>query len=221
MFLSIALIHSSAQVVPMLTDVAHDVVADVELIHMVDESIQRLIDEAGEITEPVVRRLCSHALNAQEAEAEAVMLTAPSISQALDAVRAAVHVPVVHVNEAMVDAAARLGSSVGVLAEDPSTLEPTLGMLLERANEHGKELAVESKLCEEAARARMANDFDAYDRAVLAAAEGLTKNDIIILTDIMMERVVHEATEKLKVPVLTGPRHGFEDIAKRLNYFRR
>jgi hypothetical protein len=221
MFVSVALIHSSVQTVPMLTRVAHEVMADVQWIHIVDESIPLLVDAAGEVTEPVVRRLCSHAINAQEVEAEAVMLTDPDVGRAVDAVRAAVSLPVVHINEAMVDAAARLGGSVGLLAESSGSLEPVRDMLLEQAATRGKSVSVAPRLVAAAGQARRDGDEAAYDRLVLAEVEALADNDIILLADVMMERVVHQAAERYRLPVLSGPRHGFEQLATRLNYFRR
>ncbi len=221
MFFSVALIHTSAKVVPLLTEVGHEVIADVELIHMVDEGMQRMIEEAGRMTEPVTRRVCAYAMNAQEAGAEAVMLASPSIVQAIDTVRASVRVPVVRIDEAMADAAVQFGSSVGVLAERQMTLEPILAFLRERADAHRQDIAMESSLCEGARRALEAGDMEAYDSCVISGIDGLSNNEMVVLADVMMHRVARRASERLHVPVLASPRHGFEDMAKKLDYFRR
>jgi len=221
MFISVALIHPSAKAVPMLTEVAHDVIADVELIHMVDEGVQRMMTEAGGMTEPVTRRICSCAMNAQEAGAEVVMLASPRLGAAVDAVCSSVRIPVVRIDEAMADAAVQLGNAVGVLSADETVLEASLALLRERAVAHEKDVDLDTALCDEARQALESNDLAAYDRAVMAGVDQLAGNDMVVLADVMMHRVVHTAAEQASVPVLASPRHGFEDMAKRLNYFRR
>ena len=72
-------------------------------------TVERLVEEAGEVTEPVTRRACSYAMNAQEAGAEAVMLTSPATACAIDAVRASVRVPVVRIDEGTYAASHELG----------------------------------------------------------------------------------------------------------------
>lgn len=221
MFMSVALIHPSARLVPLLTDVARDVMADVELIHMVDEGLQRMLADAGTLTGPVTRRVCTYAANAQEAGAEAVMLTSPSLGGAIDAVRAAVRIPAVRIDAAMAERAVRFATSVGVVASAAITLEPTLCLLRERADALGRDVVVESCVCDEANRRLAAGDLEGYDRAVIDGVQRLAQNDVVVLADVMMHRVAETAGDRLRVPVLSSPRHGFEDLARKLNYFRR
>jgi len=221
MFFSVGLIHPATRVVPLLAGVAHEVMADVQIIHVVDEGIPLLLDEAGGITEPVIRRVCSYAINAQEAGADAVMLASPLIGPALDAVRSAVRVPAIRIDAAMIDTAVQFGTTVGVLATHDLTLDPTLALLRERADAARKDIQFETRLCEDAALALEAADYEAFDRIVLGEIPLLAGNDVIILADVLMHRIVHTAAERVSVPVLASPRHGFEDLARIMNYFRR
>jgi len=218
---TVALIHPWADLVPLLTEVAHEVMADAELIHMVDEGIPRLVAEAGGITEPATRRLCGYAMNAHEAKADAVMLTSPVFGPALDAVRSVVGIPVVRIDAAMVESAVQFGTNVGVLATSPLTLEPTLALLLERADAKGKDVALDSRVSEEAGAALARQDREAYERIVSEEAAQLAGNDCVVLADVMMHRALRAASERVRVPVLASPQLGFEDLAKKLDYFRR
>jgi Asp/Glu/hydantoin racemase len=221
MFVSVSLIHASADEVPLLRQVAKEVMADVDVVHMVDEGIGRLIEVAGAVPESVTRRVCSHAMNAEEAGAEAVMLTAPVLADGLDVVRTAVHVPVVRIDAAMAETAMEHGAEVGVVAAEAWTLERTVALLRDRADAQGKTPSFDTRVSEDARRARAAGDLAAYDRIVLGEVERLTDVEIVVLADALMHRVLRPAAERAGVPVLASPRHGFEDLAKRLNYFRR
>jgi len=221
MFINVALVHSAADVVPLLEDVAREVMADVELVHMVDEGIERMVDQAGGLTEPVTRRIVTQVTNAHEAGAEAVMLASPVIGSAIDAVRSVTTVPVVRIDRAMAEAAVQLGSAIGVLAGGQVNLQATLALLRDCSDALDKPVDFETALCPEVEQALRLADLDAYDRAVVHGIEGLADNDMVVLADVMMHRVAHIAGDRVHVPVLTSPKHGFEHLAKKLNYFRR
>ncbi len=221
MFFSVALIHSSADIVPLLTEVSKNVIADVELLHMVDEGMQSMIDAAGEVTEPITRRLCSYVMNAHEAGAEAAVLTSPALGTTIDAVQASVSIPVMRIDEAAVEAAVRLGGSVGVLSVDQLTLDATASFIRDRADAAGRNVVVEVRHCDDAEHALKNGDLEAHDYIATSAVDRLAGNDIILLADVQMARIVHAAGERVDVPVLASPRLGFEGLAKKLNYFRR
>lgn len=221
MFFSVALIHSSVDVVQLLTEVSKNVIADVELIHMVDEGMQSMINAAGEVTEPITRRLCSYVMNAHEAGAEAAMLTSPVLGATLDAVQASVSIPVMRIDEAAVETAVRLGSSVGVLSANQLTLDATVSFIRDRADATGRDVVIEGRYCDDAEHALRNGDHEAHDYIATRAVDRLANNDIILLADVLMERIVHAAGERVDVPVIASPRLGFEELAKKLNYFRR
>jgi len=221
MFFSVALVHSTPRVVPLVTDVAREVMAGVKLIHMVDEGFESMIEEAGGISEPVTRRLSVYALNAHEAGAQAVIVTAPEIAVTLDDVQSALSVPVIRVDQAAAEAAVQFGSSIGVLGAETLPLEATVALIRERADAYGRDVVIEPWRCEDATPALDNNDLEAFDHIVTNAAQRLAGNDVVVLADVMMHRVFRAVSERIPTPVLTTPRHAFEDLAKKLNYFRR
>jgi len=221
MVFSIALIHPTARVVPILSDVARQVMPGVEIVNIVDEGIPYLIYHAGGLSGQVVTRICSYARNAEEAGAEAIVLASAMFGDALDAAKATVAVPVVRIDAAMAEKAVQFGSSIGVISTQQFIMDATLSLLRERAESLGREVAIEPRLCEDAGFAFEKDDFEAYDYIVGNAAARLKNNDIIILADIMMTRVVHAVSERMHMPVLASPKIAFEDLAKKLSYFRR
>lgn len=221
MVFSIALIHPTARVVPMLSEIAKQVMPGVETINIVDEGIPYLIYDAGGLSGPVVTRICNYARNAEEVGVEAIVLASAMYGDALDAVKASVNVPVVRIDAAMIEKAVQFGSSIGVLASQQFIMDAMLSLIRERAEALGREVTTESRLCEDAGFAFEKNDIEAYDYIVGNEASRLKNNDIIVLADILMHRAVHMISERMHVPVLSSPKIAFEDLAKKLNYFRR
>jgi hypothetical protein len=221
MRVTVALIHPTARIVPLLTGVAREVVAEVELLHFVDEGLPRLVAADGAVAERTVARVATLARHAEESDAEAIVLTSPLIGLARDAAQAVVHVPVLRIEAPMAARAVSFGTRIGVVSSHASLLDPVLAQLREAADAAGRDLELQPVVCEDALDARDADDHAAYERIVLGGVDRLAGNEIIVLADVTMHPVLRAAAEQADAPVLCAPKLAFEEIACQLNYFRR
>jgi len=137
----------------------------------------------------------------------------------VDTVRPLVSIPVLKVDEPMVDEALRLGTRVGVAATALTTLKPTTDLVYTRAAESGYTVKVEPVLCEGAFAALIAGDTSTHDAIVRKYVMDLMdRNDVIILAQASMARVVEGfSPEDAKVPVLSSPRLAVRRLAEVLN----
>jgi Asp/Glu/hydantoin racemase len=115
--------------------------------------------------------------------------------------------PVFKIDEAMLEAAVQLGPKLGVLATNPTTLEPTRLSLENRAGQEGKSLEVRVKLVEGAFSALMSGDVLSHDRLLIRAIRKMTKEtDLVILAQASMARVVDLLPEDIdRTAILTSP----------------
>jgi aspartate/glutamate racemase len=221
MFVTVALIHPTARIVPLLTNIAQEVVAEIDLLHFVDEGLPRLVAADGGVTERTVARVATLARYAERSEAEAIVITSPLIGVARDTAQAMVRIPVIRIDGPMAERAVSFANRVGVLSSHESLLRPVVAQLREAADAAGRDLQLQTAVCEEALDALEAGYTPEYERLVLDGIDRLAGNEIIVLADVTMHPVVHAGTERADVPVLCAPRLAFEDVARRLNYFRR
>ena len=106
---TLALIHTATSLVSVFTKISNEIMPDVKIF--------KLAEEAG---------------------ANAVMVTCSSLGAVVKAVQSFVNIPVMRVDQAMADKAVVMGSIIGVIATLSTTLEPTSELIKSRAILKGK-----------------------------------------------------------------------------------
>ena len=177
------------------------------IFHMVDESLIKDTIREGRLRRVTVRRLLAMIESAGMAGADAVMVTCSSIGPGVAFGQKLFDFPVIRVDEAMAEAAVRMGRRIGVMATLRTTLEPTIDLLLEKAREAGIEIEIVESLCDGAFDAVLAGDATPHDRILSHALRNeMRDEDVVILAQASMARVVKTMPEgALTMPVLSSP----------------
>jgi len=206
------MIHSVASLVPVFNGLAAEIMPDVEIVHLVDEGILKDVIASGEYGPNMGRRLGTLASFAEESGAEAVMLTCSTLGVLVDDARKLIEVPLLKVDEAMADEAVGLGSRIGVIATLYTTLDPTSDLVRERAALKGKDVVVDTVLCEGAFHALGRGDTAAHDNIVLDNLKGLMERvEVVVLAQASMARVADRIPEAERAaPILSSPRLGVQ-----------
>ena len=214
----LALIHTSAIMIPVFRDLCTELLPDVEVVHMVDESLLKSIIADKELSKSTARRVVGHIISAEQAGADCIMVTCSSIGPAADLGRQLVNVPVVRIDEPMAVSAVSQGSRIGVVATLPSTLNPTAELIEAQAEKNSRKINLTKKLCEGAFEAVISGDGATHDKIVGAGVKELTEQvDVIVLAQASMARVVENLpAENKKVPILSSPRLAVEHLAREL-----
>ncbi len=210
----VGMVHTVAKLVPVFEELADEVMPGTEVIHLVDEGLLKDIVAGGELTPDRVSRLASLASFAEASGAEAVMLTCSTVGPGVDTAKENVEVPFLKVDEAMADRAVQLGPHIGVIATLHTTLTPTSDLVRDRASVQGREVEVETVLCDGAFEALGAGDMDTHDRIVIEnLKELMVRADVVVLAQASMARVADLIPEDEKVvPILSSPRLGVERL---------
>ncbi|MCB0106926.1 MAG: aspartate/glutamate racemase family protein, partial [Caldilineaceae bacterium] len=177
------------------------------VFNMVDESLIKNTIKANEVTPQTARRLVDHLKSAEEAGADAILVTCSSIGPAVEAAQQFLNIPVIRVDVPLADKAIGIGSRIGVVATLPTTLKPTVELIEARAKLAGQEIEVVSTLCEGAFQAVAAGDTETHDRLVTAGIRALmAKVDVIVLAQASMARAANAIPEDERtVPILSSP----------------
>lgn len=192
------------------------------VFHMVDESLIKDTIREGRLRRLTIRRLLSMVESAEMAGADAVLVTCSSIGEGVVFGQKLFDIPVIRVDEAMAEAAVRMGRRIGVMATLRTTLEPTIALLREKAEEAGIEIEIVESLCDGAFDAVLAGDATTHDRILSQALRHEMKGvDVVILAQASMARVVKTMpVGTLTMPVLSSPEMAVmqaRDVLARLN----
>lgn len=219
---TLALIHTSPTLTPMFRALCAAEMSDVEVFHMVDESLIQDTIRAGRLRGITIRRLLGQIESAEAAGANAVMVTCSSIGPGVALAQSLFELPVLRIDEAMAEEAVRMGRRIGVAATLRTTLEPTIELLKAKAAQSGHTIEIVESLSQGAFEAVLAGDVTTHDRIL---AEKLVHDlhdvDVIVLAQASMARVVSEMPAgTLRIPVLSSPELAVRSAKKILRGLR-
>ena len=211
---TLALISTGLDLSVKIRDMAKERLPGARIINIVDDSVVPTIErEGGILTEAVRDRIVDYVRNAAQSGADAVLVTCSSISEAVDAARAQVSIPVFKIDEPMMVQALACGERIGVIATLATTLGPTVRLLERKAAELGKRVQVTARLVEGAFQALSEGRGDEHDRRVQEAIRLLEPQcDAVVLAQASMARAV--AGFEARVPVLTSLPLGLDEACK-------
>ena len=204
---TLALVHTSATLVPIFQQLCQEHLPDVTTFNIVDDSLVKAIGAKGSLTADIARRVGAYLQSAETGGADYILVTCSSIGPAVEASAPFIGVPVLRVDQPMADQAVATGTRIGVIATLPTTLNPTTDLVRRRALAAGKDVVVTAVLCEGAFEALMGGDAAKHDLLVAAALRELIPQvDVILLAQASMARVVDTLSEADRsIPILASP----------------
>lgn len=216
----LVLVHTVPSLVGVFTELCGEILpADVEVRHIADEVLLMDLLAHDGITPFIHRHFAHHVVEAQEFGADVVLLSCSSIAPCVESARPLVSIPVLRVDEAMVDRALDMGGRIGVLATVGTTLKPSTELLRACAEELGTDVQVEAVLCDpQAYEAVLSGDVATHDRIVRETLlELMSRSDVVLLAQVSTARVLDTLKpEEKTVPVLTSPRLALERVREML-----
>lgn len=212
---TLALIHTSATLVPVFQQLCKAHLPNVDTFNIVDDSLVRAIGAKGALTADIARRIEAYITSAEAGGADHILVTCSSIGPAVEASAPFCAVPVLRVDQPMADAAVAAGRRIGVIATLPTTLNPTGDLVRRRAALAGKEIELTARLVSGAFEALMSGDAATHDALVSAALRELSLQvDVILLAQASMGRVVDALPEADKrVPIFASPPLAIKHLA--------
>jgi Asp/Glu/hydantoin racemase len=202
----------------MMSDIFAEVMPDVELVNIVDDSLLPDVIAAGGITPAVQCRMTAYVKAAQETGANAVFSLCSSLGPAIDAAREEVSIPVVKIDDAMADKAVEMAERIGVVATVPTTLGPTVDLIRQKAAARAKAIEVKDALVQGAFELLMGGNKDEHDQQIYSAARELARGvEVIVFAQGSMTRLAPRTQEETGLPVLTSPRLGIEYVKRLLD----
>jgi Asp/Glu/hydantoin racemase len=202
----VAVIHTTPVTVDTFKALAAEVLPGYDVVNFVDDSIlPQLRDNGGDVS-AVEDRLMHYAHFAEQVGADAILSACSSVGELTNKMRQNVHIPVVRVDDAMAEEAVRRGERIGVAATLATTLRPTLALLQSKADAAGKIVFVEPLLVDSAYQKLIAGDREGHDTLLSDALAGAAmENEVVVLAQASMARVLPRLPEGIRDKFLTSP----------------
>ena len=218
---TLALVHTSQvflNVETMMKQLFAEIMPQVRLINIMDDSLLPDVMREQSISNDITRRMALYVMAAEATGADAVLSLCSSLGPTMDVARKLVKIPVIKIDDAHTEKAAREATRIGVMATVGTTLAPTVALIKEKAVQIHKAVDVQESLSGGAFEALMRGEKDKHDAMVLEAARKLApKVELILFAQASLTRLVPVVQQATGLPVLSSPRLAIEYTKKILD----
>jgi Asp/Glu/hydantoin racemase len=196
---------------PLLVDeferLGHAIIADLKMMHILDEPLLARVQQANGIGPEEAERLASHIRLAHQVGARAVLVTCSTLSPAIAGMRAKAPIPLIAIDEGMAALAVAKGERIGVVATAESTMVPTRTLLMAQAAQSGRRITLTMRHVAGALELLLSGDGEVHDQLVKKAVEDIASEvEVVVLAQASMARVLEIMPEdERKVPLLSSP----------------
>lgn len=209
---TVVVVHTGPATVQPLKQQFQEILPDVRVVNIMDDSLLNDVMAAGHLTAAVSARILSYMQQGESMGAVALLNACSSVGEAASAARTVIGVPIIKIDDSMTERAITMGRRIGVVATVKSTLEPTVRLIREKATAAGTEIEITEALAEGAFQTLLDGKPEQHDEIVKRTIEALAHNvDVIVLAQVSMARLIPQLTD-LKVPVMSSPKSGVEAV---------
>jgi Asp/Glu/hydantoin racemase len=214
----VSIIHTSFVSVEALKELFAELLPEVEVNNIVDDSLLSEVVANNGITEGIVQRMTAYAKGAESTGADIILNQCSSVGEAADKAAETIGIPYIKVDQPMAEKAVKLGSRIAVVATVASTMGPSCRLIERAAKKRGKQVEVIPCLVDGALDILIKEkNREKHNLLVRESIEAIQNEvDVIVLAQGSMIVLLPEL-QHIQKPVLSSPRLGVEKVKELLN----
>ena len=214
---TIGVIHTSPATLDLFGRLLRERIPGARIVNLLDDSILPELGANGGDLAAVEPRWRGYARTVSERGVDLVLNACSSIGELCARVQPDIPQEIVRVDARMAREAVSRGTRIAVIATLQTTLRPTGAVIAETAQATGRTIALTTRVVEGAYAALMAGDQARHDDLVTdAIAAAAADNDVVVLAQASMARVLPRLPADRQARVLTSPAFAVQDVAERL-----
>lgn len=212
---TLGIIHAAVFTANTVAPYCKEIIPEVEIMHLGDDTVQRdnLAAPVGAIPKVNFFKFATYCHFLEEAGVDLIMLGCSTFNQAAQLARPMINTPILNIDRPMMDLAVKQGKRVGLLGTLPSTMPASERLLREAGHDAGiDDLIVKPVLEAEAFKVLRAGDTAKHNEMLLDAISKLsTEVDAIVMAQVSMSALESELkNHDFGIPVYNSGRTGFQ-----------
>ena len=216
---TLGIIHAAVFTANTMEPYCKEIIPEVEVMHLGDDTIQRdnLKAPVGTIPKVNFFKFATYCHFLEEAGVDLIMLGCSTFNQAAQFARPMINTPILNIDRPMMDLVVKQGKRVGLLGTLPSTMPSSERLLREAGHDAGvDDLIVKPVLCSEAFKVLRAGDPKKHNEMLLEAIDNLSREvDAIVMAQVSMS-VLEKELGATRVPVYNSARTAFTRVREML-----
>lgn len=220
----IALVHAVAEAIAPINEAFAAHWPEAQTFNLMDDSLSRDLAARGAIDDAMTARFIALSSYCVSTGADAVQFTCSAFNQCIDAAQAAIEIPVLKPDAAMIETAFTHGPRLGAVV----TFEPAVDAITAQVDAFAAMVGVhpqlDVRLAQGALEALRAGDVDGHDQRIAQAVAQLGPCDVVMLGQYSMARAAPLVRTPGNVPLLNGPAaavHELRDVLEHQESNRR
>jgi len=179
----VGVIHTFLYSVEDLKKLFQELVPEVEMINIIDDSLLKEVLANGGPTAGVVRRVCNYAQELEANGCDMILNQCSSVGEVSEIAQKLISIPYVKVDAPMAKEAIAKGKRIGVVATAYTTLGPSVRLIENTIKEMGVDNLVNSCFAEGAYDALLnENNKPKHDKILMATIDKACEdNDVVCL----------------------------------------
>jgi Asp/Glu/hydantoin racemase len=201
----IALIHATPVAIEPIVDAFTRLWPEARTVNLLEDSLSADLAADGHLTSSMIDRFVTLARYAHGCGADAILFTCSAFGPAIEAAQAALNIPVLKPNEAMLGEALDAGSRIGLLATFVPSIPALRAELDQMAQRRRMKVEIKTQAIPTALTALHAGRTAEHDRLIAQAANDLGVCDALILGQFSMASAAALIPDRPGRKVLTSP----------------
>lgn len=201
----IALIHATPLAIEPIVAAFGRLWPEARTTNLLDDSLSADLAAEGRLTDAMIERFLTLGRYVHGSGADAILFTCSAFGPAIEATAAALPIPVLKPNEAMLDEALAAGNNIGLIATFGPSIPALRTELEDMARSKKQPVQVTTRTLPDALAALQRGDGKTHDRLIAEAAAALMPCDALVLGQFSMATAAQLIPERPGCRVLTSP----------------
>lgn len=212
----VVIIHTSLVSHAALNNLFKEIMPDVKVHNIVDDSLLDEVKTVGHVTPKIIGRMVEYFKAAESIGADLIFNQCSSVGEAAQIAAKCVNIPMLRIDQPMSEKAVNLGKRIAVVGTVTSTMEPSCRIVQQMAEKHQKQVDVVPYVIDGALDLLMTEGQARHNQFLLEKLKEIQQHfDVIVLAQGSMA-VLEPELHQISIPVLTSPRLAVESVKELL-----
>jgi Asp/Glu/hydantoin racemase len=139
----VALLSSTRAVFSPMDTAFREVFPEAQMVHLLDETLIEDFRQDGGLSPRSRRKALQMAMTAQDAPVDGILVTCSTLSPSVDDFRPSITIPVVKIDEPVVEKVVQSADEIGLLATAETVLKSVEPLVLRKARQLGRKVSIQ------------------------------------------------------------------------------
>jgi hypothetical protein len=213
----VALVSSTRAVFGPMEAAFREGFPEAQILHLLDETLIEDFRREGGLSPHSRRKALQMALTAQEAGVDGILVTCSTLSPSVDDLRPFLKIPVVKIDEPVIEEVVRKAEKIGLLATAETVLKSVEPLVIQKAQNIGRKISVR-RFIRGDVWPLLQKDPTGFYRAIgEAATEAAQECQAVILTQVSIAPGREFAEKKERSKIYAPPTHAVQALRRILS----